>query len=103
MINSVMSEGLRGMQTSQREMMKSASEIASANIRENPETQAVDKRSVTESQPMAPVERSVESSESGEIAEPMVEMRRQEQLFTASAKLVSVADDTLGSLIDVKS
>jgi len=103
MINSVMSEGLRGMQTSQREMLKSAEQIVSANIRENPDTQAIDRRPVTESQPMAPVERSVESGEGGEIAEPMVEMRREEQLFTASAKLVSMANDTLGSLIDVKS
>lgn len=103
MINSVMSEGLRGMQSSQREMLKSADEIAKANIREDPETQAIDRRPAPTNVPLAPVERSVESDSGGEIVEPLVELRRQEQLFTASAKLVSVADEALGSLIDVKS
>ncbi|WP_185232694.1 hypothetical protein [Teredinibacter franksiae] len=103
MINSVMSEGLRGMQHSQREMLKSADEIAKANIRENPETQAVDRRPEPVNEPMAPVQRSVESDSGGDIVEPLIELRRQEQIFNASAKLVSVADDALGSLIDVKS
>lgn len=103
MINSVMGEGLRGMQNSQREMLKSAEEIANANIREDPETQAIDRQPQPASVSLVPVQRSVESDSGGDILEPLVELRRQEQLFTASAKLIAVADDTLGSLIDVKS
>lgn len=103
MINSVMSEGLRGMQHSQREMLKSAEEIAELNVREDPATQAVDKQPLPASAPLAPVERSVETDRGGNIAEPLIELRRQEQLFDASAKIISVADDALGSLIDVKS
>ncbi|WP_045855588.1 hypothetical protein [Teredinibacter purpureus] len=103
MINSVMSEGLRGMQNSQREMLKSADEIAKANVRENPATQAVDQKPLPTNEPLAAVERSNKSDSGGSIAEPLIELRRQEQLFTASAKLISVADDALGSLIDVKS
>lgn len=98
MISSVMSEGLRGMQHSQREMLKSAHEIAHANIREdsaapqNPEDAAI-----------PPVGEAEKSAFAGDIAEPLIELRRQELLFTASARVVSVADDTLGSLLDVKS
>ncbi len=103
MINSVMSEGLRGMQTSQREMLKSADEIARANVREDPATQAVDQRPQPSNEPLAPVERAVEGDSGGDIAGSLIELRRQEQVFTASAKLVSVADDALGSLIDVES
>ncbi|WP_075185044.1 hypothetical protein [Teredinibacter haidensis] len=103
MINSVMSEGLRGMQHSQREMLKSADEIAKANVREDPVTQAIDQQPLPASEPLAPVSRSVESDSGGDIIEPLIELRRQEQLFSASAKLVSVSDETLGSLIDVQS
>jgi len=104
MINSVMSEGMRGMQQSQREMLKSAEEIARVNVREDPATQqAVDQQAPTQSEPLAPIARSAESDRGGDIVEPLIELRRQEQLFTASAKIVSVADQALGSLIDVES
>jgi len=103
MINSVMSEGLRGMQNSQREMLKSADEIAKANVREDPATQSVDQRPAPTNEPLSAVTRPVESDSGGDIVEPLIELRRQEQVFDASAKLISVADDALGSLIDVKS
>ncbi len=98
MISSVMNEGLRGMQHSQREMLKSAHEIAHANVRQdsaapqNPEDATI-----------PPVDEPQKSGSSGNIAEPLVELRRQELVFNASAKIISVADDTLGSLLDVKS
>ena len=98
MIGSIMNEGLRGMQHSQREMLKSAHEIAHANVREdsaapqNPADAAI-----------PPVGEPQKSASTGDIAEPLIELRRQELLFTASARVVSVADDTLGSLLDVKS
>lgn len=98
MINSVLNEGLRGMQHSQREMLKSAHEIAHANVRQDsaapqePEDAAI-----------PPVNEPQKSGATGDIAEPLIELRRQELIFTASARVVSVADDTLGSLLDVKS
>ena len=99
MINSVLNEGIKGMQGSQREMLKSAQDIASQNIRteggSNPEN--------GEDQVVPPVNAAEESGRVGNIAEPLIELRRQELLFTASAKVVSTADDVIGSLLDVKS
>jgi hypothetical protein len=37
-----------------------------------------------------------------DLASNAVEMTRQEHIFTASAKVVSVADKALGSLLDIK-
>ena len=99
MMNSVLNEGLKGMQTSAREMQKSAHEIAHFNVREEgaitgtgPEDQAI-----------LPVGKSKESASTGDIAEPLIELKRQELVFTASAKIVEVANDTLGSLLDIRS
>lgn len=99
MINSALNEGVKGMQNSQREMLKSAQDIAHFNVRQEDSvglTQAED-------QAILPVNKTDEPGSVGDIAEPIVELRRQELLFTASAKVVSVADDALGSLLDVKS
>lgn len=99
MIATVFNEGVKGMQTSAREMHKAAHEIANLNVREdssvgttNPEDQAI-----------LPVGRSEEPANLGNIAEPIIELKRQELLFTAAAKIVKVADDTLGSLLDTRS
>ncbi|MFL0810453.1 MAG: hypothetical protein K6L76_08570 [Agarilytica sp.] len=100
MVGSVLNEGLRGMQNSQRELQKAASEIASANIRERPEETTSPEVPTT----LQPVDESPESTRSQRtIEESLIELRRQEQLFTANAKVVSVAEETLGSIIDVKS
>ena len=98
MINSVLNEGVRGMQQSQREMHKSAHEIAHANVRQDASV-AQD----LEDSAIPPVYEPQKSGSTGDIAEPLIELRRQELLFTASARVVSVADDTLGSLLDVSS
>lgn len=98
MVGSVLNEGLRGIQTSQRELQRSANEIAGANIRENPNEQ-VDRSAETT---LPPINETQETTQRG-IGEPLVELRRQEQLFNASAEVVSVANETLGSLIDIKS
>jgi len=98
-MNSVITEGLRGMQTSHREVNKAAHEIASASVTENPEA----KKNPDTVRPISPVEETQKSDTGGSIEEPLVEMRRQEQLFNASAKIVSIADEALGSLINVKS
>ncbi len=98
MVGSVINEGTRGLQLAQREMQKSANEIARANVREAPsENTQPEEPSV-----VPPVDEPRESSQRG-IEEPLIELKRQEQLFNANAKVISVANDTLGSLIDVQS
>ncbi|WP_086930401.1 hypothetical protein [Agarilytica rhodophyticola] len=98
MVGSVINEGLRGIQASQRELQRSANEIAGANVRENPNEQ-VDRSTDTT---LPPINEAQESTQRG-IEEPLIELRRQEQLFNASAQVVSVANENLGSLIDIKS
>lgn len=91
-INSVIGHGLTGMRASQREMLKAAEDIASAAlpVRQDPGmVPAADVQNVGRQPP--------------DLVEPLVELQRQEHLFTASAKVVSIADKTLGSLIDVTS
>lgn len=99
MINSVLNEGAKGMQNSQKEMAKAAHDIAQLNIR--PEDVSAVKNA--EDRAILPVGQAEESSRSGNIAEPLIELRRQELVFTANAKVVSIASDTLGSLLDVRS
>ena len=77
-IGSILQQGLNGMQQSQREMLKSANEIVRAGTWERDKDSAVD------------------------ITEPLIEMKLQQHVFDASAKVVQVADDTLGSLLDIK-
>ena len=101
MIGSVLNEGLRGLQHSQREIAKSAHEIAHFNVRDN-NLEASSLES-PEDALVEPVNQSEQAANTGDIAEPIIELKRQELLFTASAKVVSVADNTLGSLLDVKS
>lgn len=98
-MNSVINESLRGMHYSQREMQKAAHEVASANVTENSEA----KRNPDTVRLVSPVEEANKADSGGDIAEPLIEMRRQEQIFTASAKMVTVANEALGSLINVKS
>ena len=84
------------MQSSQREMVKAADQIAdSALAVEQPGDMGKN-----------PVPNAIERNESGgarsgDLVEPLIELRRQEHIFTASAKIVAIADETLGSLIDV--
>ena len=99
MINSVLNEGLRGLHTSARELQKSAHEIAQFNVREEDPASGTS----AEDQTILPVARSQEAADAGDIAEPVIELKRQELLFTASARVVKVADDTLGSLLDTRS
>lgn len=98
-INSVMSSGLSGLQASQREMVKAAEDIASAALPVRAEA--------VQRQGMAPDVQPGVQPESRpspkDLVESLVELKRQEHVFTASAKIVSVADKTLGSLIDVTS
>lgn len=76
-IGSVLNTGVTGMQRSSAEMQKSASDIASYGT-SNAEPQ-------------------------GTLAEPIVNMQFEQLIFEASAKVVGTANDTLGTLIDIKS
>lgn len=97
MINSVLSEGLRGVQTAQREIQKSAGDIANLSL---PPSDAAPQNPSDVTLP--PVARAPEPARAGDIAEPIIELKRQELLFNSSAKVLSAANQTLGSLLDVK-
>ena len=81
----VMNAGLNGMHTSYQKMTQSAHQIAR-------EGQPVSKEG-------SPENASADSLHEG-LTAPLVEMKQQQHIFTASAKVVSVASETLGSLID---
>jgi len=77
-IGSVLQQGLTGMQQSQRAMLKSANEIVKAGTTAREDSGIIG------------------------IVEPLIDMKIQQQVFDASAKIVKVADETVGSLLDIK-
>ena len=81
-ISSVVNQGLIGMQRSQGEMARSAQQIAEAGTtqRDNPQV----------------------SNDGGDLAEPIVNMQMQKHLFDASARVVQVGSDTIGTLLNMK-
>ena len=78
-IGSVITQGLIGMQNSQAEMTRSATQIAQAT---------------TTSQSDNP--------QATDLVEPLINLQLQSQLFDSSARVVQVADETLGTLLDTK-
>ncbi|GAB1256129.1 hypothetical protein NBRC116494_06310 [Aurantivibrio plasticivorans] len=78
MISSVINTGLQGLQSSSREIVKSADEIVKAGTTER------------------------DNSNISDIAEPIVNMAIEQQVFDASAKIVKVGDEMLGTLMDIK-
>jgi len=100
MVSSVLHEGARGLHNSQRDILKSANDIARANVRDDISSTVTP---VAEETPFAPVEETRESQSSDGFGQTLVELRKQEQIFNASANVISVANQTLGSLIDVTS
>ena len=100
MINSVLSEGTRGLQAAQRGAERAASDIARAALTNGSQTQPSE---APNDQLLQPVNEAVKSERSQSLAEPLIELRRQEQLFTASAQVVSVANQSLGTLLDIQS
>lgn len=78
-IGAVITQGLLGMHSSQAEMVRSASEIAAAGTgtqQDNPQ--------------------------GGDVANALVNLQLQSQLFDSSAKVVKVADEAIGTLLDIK-
>ena len=77
-IGSIMQTGLNGMRQSHQEILKSANDIVRAG------TVNKDSSTVTD------------------FAEPIVNMKFQQHVFDASAKIVKTADEMLGTLMDIK-
>ncbi len=100
MVSSVINEGVRGLQLAQRELNKSANEIARVNVNEPSQAETL---TSDENTPLAPLDAAEESASQRDISEPLIELRRQEQIFNANARVVSVGNETIGSLIDVRS
>lgn len=70
-------QGLIGMQRSQAEISRSAQQIVKAGTTESENPQ-------------------------NDIVESLVNIKVQTQVFDASAKIVKAADDTIGTLLDLK-
>lgn len=78
MISSVINTGANGLQRSSQALNNAAQDIASAGTTRK------------------------ETSTTQDLVEPLVELKREQQIFDASAKVVQVGSDTLGSLLDIK-
>ena len=77
-LSSVMQTGLNGMLRSQAEIQKSAEQIVRAGT--------IDK----------------DSSTITDFAEPIVNMKIEQHVFDASAKIVKTADGMLGTLMNIR-
>lgn len=77
-VGSVVTQGLIGMQRSQGEISRSSQQIAEAGTtqRNNPQK--------------------------NDLVEPLINIKAQTQGFDASAKVVKAADETIGTLLNVK-
>lgn len=90
---SVLNQGLQGLQKSQQEIQRSANDIAQAGIESAQAPANAGTQSPGSEQQVQP---------SQDVVEPLINLRRQEQIFNANAQVVKTADETLGSLLDVK-
>ena len=95
---SALNQGLIGIQRSQNQIQNSAQEIARASAtpvaepqRGDPAGQAPGGDGVTQS-----------SEPTTDLAEPLINIQAQEQVFNASAEVVRTADENLGRLINTQ-
>lgn len=77
-INSIMSTGVQGMRQAYGEIAKSADQIVKAGTVDRDQATTVD------------------------IVEPMVNMKMEQHIFDASARIIKTADNMLGTLMDIK-
>jgi len=77
-LNAIMNTGLNGMLHSQAEIQKSAEQIVHAGT--------VNK----------------DTSTTSDFVEPIVNMKIEQRVFDASAKIVKTADELLGTLMDIR-
>lgn len=82
-VGSVVNQGLIGMQRSQTSMAQSAQQIAEAGNNQRVNEQA-------------------NSLQSRDLAESLVNIRAQSQVFDSSARVVRSADETVGTLLDIR-
>jgi flagellar hook-associated protein FlgK len=75
---SAVNQGLIGMQRSQAEISKSAQQILKAGTTER------------------------DNPAKNDVVESLVNMKVQTQMFDASAKIVKAADETIGTLLNIK-
>ena len=108
-MNSIINTGLQGMYHSQQAMRNTAHAIASTPLTPTPASSQVTQdpgapAAPTMLQPSAPAEQPSEATNNRNqhqgLEENIVSLRRQEQLFTASASVVKVGAEAVGSLID---
>lgn len=118
LINSAMNEGLAGMQQSQKKMLQAAQDIVRAGMPTdaslpNPAGRVAPQTNAGTAAPDLNANNTVGAAAAGartgnslgadrptDIVEPLIEQKRQQLLFDASANVVKAANDTLGSLID---
>lgn len=77
MINSVMQIGYSGMRNAYAGMVQSSQQIASAATQEN-------------------------GASMPDIVDNMISLKKNQQLFDASAKVVETSDQILGTLLDIR-
>ncbi len=77
--NGVIDAGLRGLESSQNALVRSAQEVTFATVTSN------------ENQPVV-----LES----DIQQALVDQIRSQQVFNASAEVVAVGDENIGTLVD---
>lgn len=77
-IGSVVNQGLIGMQKSQSSMLQSAQQIAQVGTTQR------------------------DTASANDLVEPLVNLKVQAQVFDSSAKVVKTADETIGTLLDIK-
>lgn len=85
-VNSSFSTGIYGMQLASQGMQQSAQQIASAGVQSNDGGAAIN----------------AAITGNTNTAEPIINLKTDLRLFTASAKVVETTDDMLGSLLDVR-
>ncbi len=120
LLNSLMGEGLAGMQQSQAKMVAAARDISRAGLPpadSAPTSNGAGSAPVSEpgiavndlnGQQSVPatlqsLSLSDRSQQGSDVLEALIEQRRQVTLFDASAKIVQSANDTLGHLVDALS
>jgi hypothetical protein len=86
-IGSVVNQSLIGMQNSRAEMTQSAQQIAQSSVAS----------AASAAGAPAPA-----ASQSADLVTPLVNMQVQQQVFDSSARVLEVADQNMGALLDVK-
>lgn len=106
-MNSVIHAGVQGLLQSQQAMQKHAHDIASQGANITSPTTSADAASSGGVTPDAPNISGVSNTSGAEdnrsrpdTAESVIALQQQEQLFTASASVIKVGSEAVGSLID---